>query len=408
MKWLIEQDVNDFLNKNDYDIRKTKNARWIDQKCTADVITLVSDCVIEFINGDTEKMFWRGDIQWFEYTVQNVKDIFKKPGTDEPLAENEYDKFFAQPLELLAYAGILEKIKIKRKNFYTVVNFDLLSFLALREKNSLVFLKNYIEKVLNDSGILVEFEKFFEIQTSEAYDKVKNTFTRFTIRNTLINGETECFRIFTKVLNPLAYYRNKQGTESGRLSQHKITYDMLMYNRDNFRDIYANKPKDKTRKQYAEEIGMSLNSNYTKYLAQKAKRTIKVFNDTYRNGRTEVYAKNHINDIATHMHHIFSEAKYEIISDYLENIIALTPTQHLNYAHPLGNTQIIDQAYQHICLMAKSEHIQENFTDGKVEIIYNFAKFMFVLYIGLDKEVFNDIEDMDFDSTIREINLCYA
>ena len=57
------------------------------------------------------------------------------------------------------------------------------------------------------------------------------------------------------------------------------------------------------------------------------------------------------------MHHIFPEADYPEIGSYLENIIALTPTQHLNYAHPNGHTQEIDEQYQHLLLLAKADRI---------------------------------------------------
>lgn len=36
--------IQKFLDEHDYDIRKTHNGRWIDQKCTMDVVCLV--CVI--------------------------------------------------------------------------------------------------------------------------------------------------------------------------------------------------------------------------------------------------------------------------------------------------------------------------------------------------------------------------
>ena len=35
--------IQEFLDEHDYDIRKTHNGRWIDQKCTMDVVCLVSD-----------------------------------------------------------------------------------------------------------------------------------------------------------------------------------------------------------------------------------------------------------------------------------------------------------------------------------------------------------------------------
>jgi len=408
MKWLSEKDIAEFLQDKDYDVRKSNNARWIDQKCTADVITLVSDCVIEYTAGDLEKTFWRGDIQLNEYTMENVKNIFKKPGTDEPMAENEYDKFFSQPLELLAYAGVLEREKIKNKNFYKIKNIDILQFLALREKNSLLFLNKYIEKVMKDSDIFDVFEEFFKVQNDKTYNALKETFKNFTIKNTPIQGETECFRIFIKVINPLAYHRNIQGTERGKLSPDKISLDMLMYNRVNFRDLYMNKPKGVTRTQYAKQMGISLNSSYTTYLSTKAKKLLRLFNDNHRDSRPEVYDERHINDLATHMHHIFPEAEYPEICMYVENLIALTPTQHLNYAHQNGNTQIINETYQHICLIAKSGNIKENLENDTIETIYDFNNFIFVLYTGLEREIFKEIELMDFESVVREINLCYA
>ena len=39
--------IQKFLDEHDYDIRKTHNGRWIDQKCTMDVVCLVSDCIVE-------------------------------------------------------------------------------------------------------------------------------------------------------------------------------------------------------------------------------------------------------------------------------------------------------------------------------------------------------------------------
>ena len=168
-----------------------------------------------------------------------------------------------------------------------------------------------------------------------------------------------------------------------------------------------NKPKDMTRTQYAEQMGISLDSSYTSYLSKKARKTLKVFNDSYRDSRTEVYDEKHISDLATHIHHIFPEAGYPEICMYLENLIALTPTQHLNYAHPNGNTQIINESYQHICLIAKSGNIKENLEDDNIETIYDFNNFIFVLYTGFEREVFKEIELMDFGSVVREINLCY-
>ena len=204
----------------------------------------------------------------------------------------------------------------------------------------------YIEKTLKDSGIYSLFEDFFNSQTKQAYETVKEGYSDFIIRHTKINHKLECNRIFIKVLNPLAYDRNSRGTEKGRISEQIITYDMLMYNRNNFRDIYADKPKGVTRKDYATTHPVEVNEAYYHYQSAKAKRFLRLFNDQYRNAKTEHYDGVHENDNAIHMHHIFPEAEYPEICALLENLIALTPTQHLGYAHPNGRTQEINAQYK--------------------------------------------------------------
>jgi len=61
--------IQKFLDEHDYDIRKTHNGRWIDQKCTMDVVCLVSDCIVEYTSNREDKRFtvndiWYSDIRW--------------------------------------------------------------------------------------------------------------------------------------------------------------------------------------------------------------------------------------------------------------------------------------------------------------------------------------------------------
>lgn len=408
MKWLKEDDIQTFLSQHNYDIRLSRNARWIDQKCASDVVTIVSDCIIQYADRNPGQVFTSMDIWHDEYTTKNVESIFKKPNPDEIKASNEYDKFFQQPMEMLAYAGVLAKHKKGARNFYSVAEYEILEYLSIRERNALTFLQLYISKVLADSGIKHLFDDFFAKQTKEAYNDVKDGYTNFTIQNTPINGKVECNRIFIKVLNPLAFLYGKCGTEKGRLSKGRITYDMLMYNRDNFRDIYADKPKELTRRQYTEQVGLSPSVGLSAYMSQKAKRLVRAFNDTFRDGKSEVRDGRHDADLAIHMHHIFPEADFPEICAYYENLIALTPTQHLSYAHPLGNTGRIDRAYQHICLLSKTDVIRETLVDVDREQIYEFGKFMYILFVGLDDEAFTRIADSDFDDAVCAINLAYA
>lgn len=199
-----ENEIIDFLNLHDYDIRKTRDARWIDQKCTYDVISMIADCIIEFVDQNECEEFTVSDIWHSDYARENIVAIFSKP---DPFsrATNEYDKYFGQPIKLLGYSKILNVRKERNKYYYSLNNRELLEKIALRPTNALNFLCEYILKVLKDSGIWCTFEQFFRIQSRAAYKELRDTFIRFTINNTKINGETECGRIFTKVINPLAF-----------------------------------------------------------------------------------------------------------------------------------------------------------------------------------------------------------
>lgn len=408
MRLFSKAEIIDFLSQRNYDISISHNARWIDQKCTPDVLSIIADCIENYVNEKGNDYFSSVDIWHNKFTTDNVESIFKKPNPDKDLARNEYDKFFQQPMELLAYSGILEKNKQGNRNFYKVANPDLLGFIALRDRNALTFLQCYIEKVLSDSNIISYFDTFFNNPNKDTYFELKNSFEDYIIAHTPINGRTECRRIFTKVINPLAFLHGTEGTERGMISKHKIKYDMLMYNRDNFRDIYSDKPKEMTRSEYEKNEKIQINKDLTKYLSQKAKRMVREYNKLYRNDLTEVtFDKNHINDIATHIHHIFPEADYPEIASYIENLIALTPTQHFNYAHPIGNTQQINKEYQHICLLAKAGIIQEDM-ESHSDPIYSFENYLYVLAIGLNCDTFQNIENGDYTGLIAAINLAYA
>lgn len=377
---LTQQSIRDFLAQSDYDIRESGNGRWIDQKCTPDVVTVIADFIFDYVSSHPDCAFSSADIWNLDYASQTIEAVFKKPGTKNKFAKNEYNKFFQQPMEMFANAKILLKTKQGRRNIYQVNRLDILEYIALRERNALIFLVLYIEKTLHDSGLWPFFHTFLQSPSSKTYTEVRNAFFAFTLAYTKINKPLECGRIFTKVLNPLAYSHNTRGTKGGDLSADLITYDMLMYNRPNFRDIYADKPKGVTRKEYAVTHPIEINEDYYRYQSNKATRFLRIFNDQTRNGQTEHLEPAHLLDKATHMHHIFPKSLYPEISFYLENIIALTPTQHLNYAHPNGRTQEINEQYQHLLLLST----------------------------GFEEDTPLSIADMDFCAVVNAINRHYA
>lgn len=400
--------IQKFLDEHDYDVRKTHNGRWIDQKCTMDVVCLVSDCIIEYMRNSTDNTFSVNDIWYSDYTAENVQQIFSKPDPSKK-AFNEYDKYFGQPIKLLDAAGVIHGERTGHGYRYSVVNREMLEYISFRERNSYNFLCLYIEKVLKDSGIFSMFEEFFRLQNKNAFKELKDAYTSFTKQNTPINGATECGRIFTKVLNPLACKYKKRGTQRGRISKDIITQDMIMYNQKNWRDILSEKPKDMTRGDYAVTVSKQDDDGMTTYRINRAKRNLRRFNDTYRDGKTEVFDERHITDSATQMHHIFPANEFPAIADYLENLIALTPTQHYSYAHPNNNTQYIDKKYQYLCLIAKTGVIRDNLL-GKTQgpVIYDFCSYQTVLNTGLETDEFLEVGEMDFEDLLNRIEKYYT
>ncbi|NHB04636.1 restriction endonuclease [Helicobacter pylori] len=378
-----EQQIIDFLKIRDYDIRKTQNARWIDQKCTPDVLSLVADCILEFTQYNIEKSFSIKDIWDSPYTNENVKMIFSKPDLNSDFSMHEYDKFFSQPIKLLAYSGILFETKTGNRNIYTIQNIELLEYLMQRETNALKFLILYVQKVLMDSGIYPLFDNFLQKQDTESFKQLKDGFTHFTINNTAINNATECFRIFTKIINPLAFYYGKKGTRKGFLSNTIITKDELNYNRINWRDI--GKDKNITRQEY--DLINSKRIANSNYLILKAKKVVKQYNDNFNHSLSEVKGENETVQ-ATQMHHIFPVQDFSLIADCIENLIALTPNQHFICAHPNNQTRLIDKDFQYICLLAKTNTIFNDTQD-----VYDWKHYIFVLNMGLKTTIFSQVNN---------------
>ena len=388
---LLEQ----FLNAHDYDIRKTRNGRWIDQKCTMDELCFVADCVVVYLQEGGKQPFQSPDIWHTDYAIENVQKLFSKPDPTDKSTMDEYNKFFRQPLKMLAAAGVLRENGKKRNAIqFSVENEAVLDYLSLRERNCFDFLCSYIRKTLQDSGLWDAFESFFDEQTKENYTIAKDKFREFCWKYTPIKKgkKDEPNRIFTKVLNPLAVLYKKKGTVGGHISKKIITLEDIKYNRTNFRD----KKKDKNVSRQHAQLADKVQKDIYDYNVEKAKRRLRKFNDAFNNGRSEITDAMSIGQQATHMHHIFPRNEFPIIADYVENLIALTSGQHLQKAHPAGNTQVIDKDYQYTCLLNKTESIRRNLLENFGEPLYDFFLFMFVLDTGLSTDYFETLQENDF------------
>lgn len=403
---LSNKKIIESINKNELDVRKTGNGRWIDQKCTPDVVCAVADIVDTITNEDTSMWFTSKDVWFSDYARKNILNQFSKSDPTAKSSAAEYNKFYQQPLNLLAYANVLERKKERGANTYRIVNLELLEYIAMSDKNSLVFLQIYIKEVLDKSGLYPQFENFFNLQTSESFFQVKDSFLDFCHSYTNIKQKLEPNRIFPKVINPLANMLHKKGASRGRLSNDIITYASLMYNQENFRDIFAKKPKDVSRQDWMKEhpIKTSILAKF-KSDSLKAKKYVRKFNDKYFSGASELH-DNLANGKATQMHHIFPQHNYTEISGYVENIIALTPSQHFTEAHPNNNTNKIDLDEQEMLLKAKANTINYVTNHEEMDQIYSFDNFAHVLKVGFNSDK-PESEYNDFVSAVNEINAHY-
>lgn len=407
---LTYEQIVEFCNSKNYDLRISGNGRWIDQKCTPDVIWSISDFVLDYVD-NVKSEFTVKDIWNSEYAKQTIAETYSKPGTDERTAENEYDKVFSQPLAMFCYAGIIKDISTNNRHLYVVEEREVLEYIARNDIYALRFLHCYIEKVLKDSGLYPVFESFFENQDNAHFNEMKQAFISFYHRYTPIKKDYEPKRIFTKVLNPLAFKNGKKGTERGRMSKDIIKKADMMYNRDNFRDVYQDKPKGVSRQEWlAMNPNIDRRDGYFAQMMMRSKRTLRDFIAEHRNNLSELtqFIEGHDDNVAaTQMHHIFPKNEYPEIMHYIENLIALTPNQHYGYAHPSNNTQLIDLAAQKVLLIAKTYSIKENLTGGTEEQIYEFDNFLTVLSIGWDDESVLEIIENDFNDILHSINYHY-
>ena len=168
-----------------------------------------------------------------------------------------------------------------------------------------------------------------------------------------------------------------------------------MYNKENWRDVGKAKGLTRTESEDSEEL-IGQKKVYQNYIIEKAKGKIK-----------KKYKESEIKDsfaqgIAVHVHHIFPLSIYPQLSQFLENLIKLTATQHLQKAHPNGNTKIIDKDYQCVCLLAKSQSIENSFNKG--ELFYSKPNFIYVVNEGLK---LNLNPSINFQIIRDEINKAY-
>lgn len=371
----MREKIMQYLNQFDLDVRKSHDARFVDQKCTPDIVCFMADCVLNMIA--TKPVFVINDVWETQYFIQNTRVIFNKPWANSKEAYNEYNKVLSQPLKLLAYAHILDVQMIDGSLTFSVANEDLLDYISRKDRNAYNFLFCYFTKVLTDSSFMrfiEEYRENWQENLIEAKANVYNRYYRLISGNTPSKSKLDIYRMFHKVFNIFAAEYNMPGS-SGKYAR---TYSDLMYNRKNWRDIA--KDKSITRRQALSVEQKEKQEAINLYYVQKAISLLKKIqtesevHDAWSNGE------------ATHAHHIFPKAQFPEIAHYIENLILLTATQHNTKAHPNNRTQEINRDYQLVCLLAKADTIESSIKHVG-ERFYRKESFVYVINVGLSTEL---------------------
>lgn len=384
-------DVINYFSSYSFDIRISKNGRFMDQKCTPDVVCAVSECILCYTEAENDKAFTKDDIWYSKEAEYIIQAVFSKPNLTNQTVSSEYDKFFAQPLKLLSAAHILDEKQVLGKNQYTIIRRDILEFISQRERSAYEFLYEYLNKTIIDSGLQAYFDNYFSYQDRASLYELREKLNKFYFSYTKISNSLEPPRIYNKIINILAYKKKALGTSGGGVSKGIITFNEITYNRANWRDI--KKDRSVSRQEYLETIENEINSNkdYFKYQVEKAKQLVR---------KIEPFSEIHPfpSYPGLQAHHIFMASEFPDLADSPENIISLTPDQHFQKAHPMNNTSIVDKDYQILCLISKLNSIERDLNSGNRN--YDIEDFKLVLNTGFDTDLFStymSFEDIKYN-----------
>ena len=384
----MRETINHYLSQFDLDIRKSHDARFVDQKCTPDILCFMADCFLNTIA--IKPIFVINDIWETQYFIQNSRVLFNKPWANDRHAYNEYNKVLSQPLKLLAYAQVLEVKKVRSSLAFSVKNEDLLDYIARKDRNAYNFLYCYFMKVMSDSGFLKyldEYKAHYMSHPKTAKAEVYAKYFRLINGNTPTHSRLDITRMFHKVFNVYAVEHNLIGS-NGKPAY----YSDLMYNRKNWRDL----EKNKTVTRYESSLNAredATQAAINSYYVQKAIAVIR-----------KIQQESEVKDAwsqgaATQIHHIFPKAQFPQIAHYVENLILLTPTQHYTKAHPNNRTQQINEDYQLVCLLAKANTIEQSLrTVG--DRYYRKESFIYVVNTGLSASLSTNLNFSDIKTEI--------
>jgi hypothetical protein len=370
-------DFNEYFQSKD--LTKTpKQGLHYEQKTTPDLIWCVSLVILDVTKDNKDLIFSDKEIRLSPLFDSLMQDYFSKPS--QALAPGEYNKVSSYQLGLLSYAGILEQVNNRPKK-YKIKQLQALEYMSVNDLNASKFLTEYTEKFLSDNGLISDFENYKNNPTQANHLIVKDKYWEWAKINTDIRGtdRKHTYRVFNKIFNVYCYKHRIPGEDGSNITTGPCPYSFLIYNRKNFRD--ENMPSGMTRREYMKNVLSDIDAGGVvgAVLLQKAKADIK----RKYNGVSELQdtASGFVPESGVHIHHMLPQHSHPQFALFRENLIALTPGQHLSFAHVQGNTQRINPDFQKICLKKKFDHIKESLESG--EDFYVLSRFIQVINSGL-------------------------
>lgn len=351
-----------------------KQGLHYEQKTTPDLLWCVSLVILDVTKNDRNLVFSDNEIRLSPLFDNLMQDYFSKP--TQALAPGEYNKVSSYQLGLLSYAGILEQVSNRPKK-YKITNLEALEYMAVNDLNASKFLTEYTEKFLADNSLILDFENYKNNPTQANHIIAKDKYWEWAKSNTAIKGtdRKHTYRVFNKMFNVYCYKHRIPGEDGSNITNGPCPYSFLIYNRKNFRD--ENMPSGMTRREYMESVLSDIDAGgvVAAVLVQKAKAEIK----KKYNGISEIQEPEHgfIPESGVHIHHMLPQHSHPQFSAFLENLIALTPGQHLSFGHVQGNTQRVNNEFQKICIQRKFEHIKDSLQNG--ESFYELNKFIEII-----------------------------
>lgn len=387
------------MNFHDYfsriNLKKSlRSGIHFEQKTTPDLLWCVALVILDVTKDSYYKAFSDNDVRDSKIFNDVMQDYFSKP--PQPEAENEYNKVSSYQLGLLEYAEIIKRIS-ERPRTYRVVSREALEFMAINDLNASKFLTEYTEKLLTDNGLWGAFERFLNSPTQDNYVDAKEKYWTWARTHTGVRttNPQHSYRVYNKIFNVLAYKHRVPGQYHSRLIEGTCPYSYLIYNRDNFRD--QDKPPGISRRAYEETVIRDIDDEgVVSTLLKKAKESmVRKYVDSEITDPELGYQPNS----GKHVHHILPVSSYPEFSLTRENLIVLTPGQHLSRAHVRANTHKVDPKYQAICLRVKLKHIMES--EHKRENFYNYSSFIALINTLYDWHLDPSI---DHQEILRKIN----